>query len=90
MLAVNGQMASLHKLFINFQVTFQRAVDHLAQEEKDISDLRALCAAVSARVVEQRSTQALSKELPVVSQLLRTQPCPPPTPLQQKLQLTLS
>lgn len=29
-------MASLHKLFINFQVTFQRAVDHLARRERDI------------------------------------------------------
>lgn len=77
--------------FTNFSFT-PGAVHHLAivEMQEKTSDLRAVCAAVSARVVEQRSTQAFSQELPVVSQLLWTEPRPPPTPLQQELQLTLS
>lgn len=59
------------------------------RREREISHLGAVGVAVSAGVVEERSTQAFSQELPVVSQLLRTQPRPPPTPLQQELQLTL-
>lgn len=57
--------------------------------EHNRTDLGALCTAVSAWVVEQRSAQAFSQEFPVVSQLLWTQPCPPATPFQQELQLTL-
>ncbi|TNN48485.1 hypothetical protein EYF80_041316 [Liparis tanakae] len=44
---------------------------------------------VSVGVVEQRSAQPFSQELPVVPQLLRTQRRTPATPLQQELQLPL-
>lgn len=53
------------------------------------TDLRAVCTAVSAGVVKQRSAQSLPQELPVVPQLLRAQSWTPTSPLQQKLQLTL-
>lgn len=53
------------------------------------SYLGTFCTTVSARVVEQRSTQALPQELPVVPQFLWTKPRPSATPLQQELQLPL-
>lgn len=51
--------------------------------------LRAPCSTASAGVVEEGPAQALPQQPPVVPQLLRTQPRPPATPLQQELQLAL-
>jgi len=85
---------SMRKVMILIQKLLHSLDDRKEPNHKVIvkhnrSDLRALCTAVSVGVVEQRSAQPFSQQLPIVPQLLRTQCCTPATPLQQELQLPL-
>lgn len=53
------------------------------------ANLRAVCAAVPAGIVEERSAKAFAHQLPVVPKLLRAEPGTPAAALQQELQLPL-